>query len=53
MRTSLLDRRLYYKGPMLLIRKDRAVRDEEKGVMMSIGRFLGLDPIFCENVKKS
>jgi len=52
MRISLMDRSLYYKGLMLLIRKDREVRDKEKGIMMSIGRFLGFDPIFCENAIK-
>ncbi len=47
MRISLLDRSLYYKGLMILIRKDRKIHDEEKNVMLSIGTMLGFDPKFC------
>jgi len=45
---TLLDRSLYLKGLMLLIRKDKEVHDEEKGLMMHIGRSLGFDEDFCE-----
>ncbi len=49
MRMSLMDRSLYYKGLMLLIRKDREIHDEEKRIMMAIGRTLSFDADFCEN----
>lgn len=47
MKISLLDRSLYYKSLMLLIRKDRAIHDEEKSMMMAIGKMLGFAPGFC------
>ena len=47
MRISLLDRSLYYKGLMILIRKDHQIHDEEKKMMLSIGEKLGFDPKFC------
>jgi hypothetical protein len=52
MRMSLMDRSLYYKGLMLLIRKDREIHDEEKRIMMAIGETLGFDAKFCENAIK-
>ncbi len=48
-RVSLIDRSLYYKGLMLLIRKDREMHDEEKGMMMHIRGMLGFESKFCEN----
>ena len=48
-RISLLDRSLYYKSLMLLIRKDREIHDAEKNMMMNIGKMLGFDPKFCAN----
>ncbi|KAF0159965.1 MAG: hypothetical protein FD159_139 [Syntrophaceae bacterium] len=47
MRISLLDRSLYYKSLMILIRKDRQIHDEEKKLMLSIGKMLGFDLKFC------
>lgn len=47
MRLSLLDRSLYYKGLMILIRKDHQIHDEEKKIMLNIGKMLGFDPKFC------
>ena len=47
MRISLLDRSLYYKSLMILIRQDRQIHDEEKKMMLSIGKMLGFDPKFC------
>ena len=47
MKISLLDRSLYYKGLILLIRQDRKIHDEEKKMMLSIGKQLGFDPKFC------
>lgn len=52
MKISLLDRSLYYKGLMLLIRKDRQIHDEEKKMMLSIGNMLGFDPKFCAQTIK-
>ena len=52
MRMSLMDRSLYYKGLMLLIRKDREIHDEEKRIMMAIGETLSFDADFCENTIK-
>ena len=49
MRISLIDRSLYYKGLMLLIRKDGKIHDEEKKMMMYIGKILGFESEFCEN----
>lgn len=47
MKISLLDRSLYYKGLLLLIRQDRRIHDEEKRMMLGIGKMLGFDPKFC------
>lgn len=49
MRISLLDRSLYYKSLMLLIRKDCEIHDKEKKMMMHIGKMLGFDSKFCAN----
>lgn len=49
MRISLIDRSLYYKSLMLLIRKDHEIHDEEKKMMMHIGEMLGFDLKFCAN----
>lgn len=46
---SLLDRSLYYKSLMILIRMDHHIHDEEKKMMMKIGKMLGFDPKFCRN----
>lgn len=47
MRISLLDRSLYYKSLMMLIRKDHVIHDEEKKMMMHIGKMLGFEAKFC------
>jgi len=52
MRMSLMDRSMYYKGLMLLIRKDREIHDEERRIMMVIGKALSFDAKFCENAIK-
>jgi len=49
MRMSLMDRSMYYKGLMLLIRKDREIHDEERRIMMVIGKALSFEAKFCEN----
>ena len=50
MKISLMDRSLYFKGLMLLIRKDRAVGEEERVMMMRIGRLFSFERRFCQRV---
>ena len=50
MKISLMDRSLYFKGLMLLIRKDQAVGEEEKALMMRIGRLISFERGFCQEV---
>ena len=52
MKISLLDRSLYYKGLMLLIRKDREIHDDEKKMIMHIGKIFCFAPKFCANTIK-
>lgn len=47
MKISLMDRSLYYKGLLLLIRKDREIHDREKQIMLEIGSRLGFNAKFC------
>ena len=49
MRISLIDRSLYCKGLMLLIRKDGKIQNEERNMMKYVGKILGFDAGFCEN----
>ncbi len=46
---TLQDRSLYFKGLLLLIGKDRLVTEQEKQIMMRIGRALDFEREFCEN----
>ncbi len=46
---SILDGTNYFKGLLLLIRKDRKVSDPEVQLMMRIGKTLGFEREFCEN----
>lgn len=41
---------MYFKGLMLLIRKDRTVGEEEKTLMMRIGRLFSFEKGFCQEV---
>jgi len=50
MKISLMDRSLYFKGLMLLIRKDRAVGEGERVLMMRIGRLFSFERGFCREV---
>ena len=50
MKISLMDRSLYFKGLLLLIRKDRAVGEEERALMMRIGRLFSFEKEFCQEV---
>jgi hypothetical protein len=38
----------YYKGLLVLIRRDRVVDGREKDLMLQIGEILGFDRRFCE-----
>ena len=38
----------YYKGLLVLIRRDRIVHSGEKDLMLQIGEMLGFDKRFCE-----
>ncbi len=46
---SLADHSQYFKGLLLLIRKDHIVRDQEKQLMLHIGKIMGFEKEFCEN----
>ena len=41
---------MYFKGLILLIRKDRAVGEEERALMMRIGRLFSYEEEFCQQV---
>ncbi|MBA4416551.1 MAG: hypothetical protein C0392_01375 [Syntrophus sp. (in: bacteria)] len=49
---SLIDRSRYYKGLMLLIRKDHEIHARERNMMMHIGSMLGFESQFCKNAIK-
>ena len=38
----------YYKGLLVLLRRDRIVHDREKALMLQIGKIFGFDKRFCE-----
>jgi len=48
MTIDVLDGSNYFKGLLLLIRKDHRITGQEADRMKSIGRSLGLEPRFCE-----
>ncbi|MBX7149990.1 hypothetical protein K1X84_00020 [bacterium] len=48
MHVSLSDRSLYFKGLLLLIRKDRFISDTERILMLRIGKALSFEKEFCE-----
>ena len=50
MKISLMDRSLYFKGLLLLIRKDQVVEEEERALMMRIGQLFGFEKRFCRKV---
>ncbi len=49
MEISLIDRSLYFKGLLLLIRKDREIHEKEKILMLRIGAIMGFEKKFCRN----
>ncbi len=48
MEISVLDGSAYFKGLLLLIRKDRRVTDPEVQMMKRVGKRLGFEEKFCE-----
>lgn len=48
MNISVVDASNYFKGLLLLIRKDRQVTESEIELMMRIGKALGFNPEFCQ-----
>jgi hypothetical protein len=48
MKLSLLSRSSYYKGLLVLLRRDRVIDDREKELMLQIGKILDFDKRFCE-----
>lgn len=48
MTIDILDAGNYFKGLLLLIRKDHKITAAESATMREIGRSLGLEPRFCD-----
>jgi hypothetical protein len=48
MALSLLDRSNYYKGLLVLMRRDRTIDAREKELMLQLGEILDFDRRFCE-----
>jgi hypothetical protein len=49
MEISIMDASNYFRGLLLLIRKDRKVTDTETDLVKRIGKTLGFEKEFCEN----
>jgi hypothetical protein len=49
MKITLMDRSLYFKGLLLLIRKDRIIHNAERDLMMRVGKIFGYETHFCED----
>lgn len=45
----MMDRSSYFKGLLLLIKRDNVVTSEEKTLMIKIGKTLGFEKIFIES----
>lgn len=50
MKITLMDRSLYFKGLMLLIRKDRLVEAGERAMVMHVGALFSFEKGFCREV---
>ncbi|MCF8305637.1 MAG: hypothetical protein K9I71_04505 [Ignavibacteriales bacterium] len=48
MTISVQDKTNYFKGLVVLIGKDKIIRDEEKQFFRTIGAILGFDTAFCD-----
>lgn len=49
MKLTMMDRSTYFKGLLLLIKRDNIVTSEEKLLMIKIGKTLGFEKIFIES----
>jgi hypothetical protein len=49
MKITLMDGVNYFKGLLLLIRKDRQITDGEIGLLTRIGKALGFERKFCDD----
>ncbi|MDA3861073.1 MAG: hypothetical protein PF445_07580 [Melioribacteraceae bacterium] len=49
MKLTMLDRSTYFKGLLLLIKKDKIITKGEDKLMVKIGESLGFEKIFIEN----
>ncbi len=49
MDVSIIDGSNYFKGLLLLVRKDRTVSEIERALMQRIGKSLGFEKEFCDN----
>ena len=49
MKITVLDGSNYFKGLLLLIRKDHKITESEIQLMKRIGKTLGFEPKFCDN----
>lgn len=52
MKLTLLDRSAYFKGLLLLIKRDNHITESEKILMSKIGQTLGFDKSFIEGAVK-
>lgn len=50
MNIPLSERGEYYRGLLVLIRKDWIISEEERALMIQLGQRLDFDKRFCENV---
>lgn len=53
MKLSTLDKSNYFKGLLLLIKKDKRVSDNEREIMIKFGKTLGFDKDFYESAIES
>ncbi len=49
MNVPLDERGKYYRGLLVLIRRDRIINEKERELMLQVGRQLDFDCRFCEN----
>jgi len=52
MKLTLLDRSSYFKGLLLLIKRDNIINENERNLMIKIGKTLGFDKSFTEGAVK-
>ncbi len=48
MKIPLVDRGVYYRGLLVLMRRDRIIGDRERKMMLRFGQILDFDKRFCE-----